>query len=244
MINENYLLENGVDLNSALELLGNISFYNQTLESYLEENKNRVHNIEKFREECNMPEYAILVHSLKSDAKYLGFTELADIAYEHEVAAKANDLETVNLRFKDLFDSINKFENIGLTYLSGGHRPAKVIVADESSVIRNIVTKAFEGKYEVLVASSGDEAIRLIQNNVYEDIKALILDLNMPGVDGFAVLDYFKENNLFDKIPVLIITGEVEQEKIDKALSYGVTDVIAKPFTLDSVRSAIEKINN
>jgi CheY-like chemotaxis protein len=46
---------------------------------------------------------------------------------------------------------------------------------------------------------------------------ALLLDLNMPEVDGFEVLDYFQANELFDKIPVCIITGDVEKERIDRA---------------------------
>jgi len=244
MIDASFLTNNGVDLNSALELLGDLSFYNETLEAFLEENRTRVPNIEKFREECNMPEYAILVHALKSDSKYLGFTELASIAYVHELASKSNDISTVNNRYKELIDCINKYTSIAETYLSGGHRPQKIIVADDSIVISNVVEKAFEGKYEVLVAANGQEAINLVQNNVYEDIVGLILDLNMPVVDGFAVLDYFKMNNLFAKIPVFIITGDVEKDRIDRAFTYPIIDVIPKPFTLESVRKAMEKVEN
>ena len=239
MYDENYLIENGVDLNSSLELLGDISFYNQTLEAFLEENHSRVPQIEKYREECNMNDYSILVHSLKSDAKYLGFNELADIAYVHEVASKDNEVDEINSRYKELHDAIVKYTNIGETYLNKGNRPKKIIVADESPVINNIVKKAFEGEYEVLVATNGKEAIDLVQNNIYEDIVGLVLDLNMPETDGFTVLDYFKANDLFPKVPVFIITGEVEEEKIEKAKSYDIKDVIAKPFTLENLREAM-----
>ena len=243
MVDKNYLNENGVDLEGALNLLGDMSFYNKTLEAFLEENRDRVPNIEKFREECNMSDYSILVHSLKSDAKYLGFNELADIAFVHETASKNNDIETINARSKELFDCITKYSNIAQTYLNNGHRPKKIIVADESPVISNVVKKAFEGKYEVLVASNGGETINLVQNNIYEDIIGLILDLNMPGVDGFAVLDYFQFNDLFSKVPVFIITGEVEEEKIKRAKTYDIMDVIAKPFTFESVREAMKKVD-
>ena len=82
------LTDNGVDLNSALELLGDLSFYDETIEAFLSENEIRLPNIEKYRKELNMEDYAILVHALKSDSKYLGFKSLADIAYEHELAKK------------------------------------------------------------------------------------------------------------------------------------------------------------
>ena len=97
-------------------------------------------------------------------------------------------------------------------------------------------------KYDVLIAVNGIEAINLIQGAVPEEIVALILDLNMPKADGFAVLDYLKENELSKRIPVCIITGDVEKEKIDRAFTYKVVDVIPKPFTSENVRNVIEKI--
>ena len=259
-----FLKNNGVNLDSALELLGDLSFYDETLEQFIEENKTRLANISKFKQEGNMSEYAILVHALKSDSKYLGFTDLADIAYTHEMASKANDINTVNAKYADLVNIYNKYDKIAFEYLgltkSSNNEEAKpvieeqvyvapvsdgekkIIVADDSSIITNIVEKAFEGKYKVLVASNGQEAVDKIKTNDAKDIVALILDLNMPEVDGFAVLDYFKDNNLFEKIPVCIITGDVEKERIDKAFTYGIVDVLPKPFTMDSVRNVVEKV--
>ncbi len=111
------LTDNGVNLENALELLGDLSFYDETLEAFLEENKTRVANIEKYKQEQNMEDYAILVHALKSDAKYLGFLELADIAYEHELASKANNVDEVNKKFTKLETMIDKYTKIAEKYL-------------------------------------------------------------------------------------------------------------------------------
>ena len=94
------------------------------------------------------------------------------------------------------------------------------------------------------MAYNGREAIDIVKNNVDDSIVGLLLDLNMPEVDGFAVLDYFKENNLFKRIPVCIITGDVQKERIDRAFNYPIVDVLAKPFTFDNVREEVEKIIN
>ena len=118
----------------------------------------------------------------------------------------------------------------------------KILVADDSKIIGNIVTRAFSNEYEVVIAYNGKEALDIIRNNVDDSLVGILLDLNMPDVDGFAVLDYFKENNLFKRIPVCIITGDVEKEKIDRAFTYKVVDVIPKPFTIENVRNVIEKI--
>ena len=254
-----FLRSNGVNLDNALELLGDLSFYDETLATFIEENKTRLPNIQKFKNEGNMADYAILVHALKSDAKYLGFMDLADIAYEHEMASKANDINTVNAKFNDLVNIYNKYARIAFKYLEteapvnsqqvvneptqASSNNKKIIVADDSIIISNIVVKAFEGEYEVLVANNGQETIDFIKANNTENIVALILDLNMPKVDGFAVLDYLRDNNLSKSIPVCIITGDVEKERIDRAFTYNIVDVLPKPFTIENVRNVVEKIS-
>ena len=111
------LTDNGVNLESALEFLGDLSFYDETLEAFLMENETRLPNIEKYRKELNMADYAILVHALKSDSKYLGFKELADIAYEHELASKANNVDEVNKKYDKLISEVEKVTNLAKKYL-------------------------------------------------------------------------------------------------------------------------------
>ena len=111
------LTDNCVDLDSALELLGDLSFYDETLESFLEENKTRIPNIEKYKKEQNMADYAILVHALKSDSKYLGFKDLADIAYAHELASKANNVDEVNKLYDKLIEQVERFTSLANKYL-------------------------------------------------------------------------------------------------------------------------------
>lgn len=118
----------------------------------------------------------------------------------------------------------------------------KILVADDSKLISNIVDRAFRENYEIISALNGKEAIDIINNNIDDSICCLLLDLNMPEVDGFEVLDYFKENKLFKRIPVCIITGDVQKERIDRAFNYDIVDVLAKPFTFENVRSVVDKV--
>lgn len=112
------ILQNaGVNLEGALELLGDLDFYNDTLQTFLEENETRIPDIKKFREAGDMPNYAILVHALKSDCKYLGFMPLADIAYEHELASKANNVDEVNKKFDELMAEVDKYTELAKKYL-------------------------------------------------------------------------------------------------------------------------------
>lgn len=111
------LTDNGVNLESALEFLGDLSFYDETLEAFLVENETRIPNIEKYKKELNMADYAILVHALKSDSKYLGFKELADIAYVHELASKANNVDEVNKKYDKLISEVDKITKLAKKYL-------------------------------------------------------------------------------------------------------------------------------
>ncbi len=65
----------------------------------------------------DMENYAILVHAMKSDSKYLGFTKLAELAYEHELASKANNVDEVKTKFADLMEEAERITNVAKEYL-------------------------------------------------------------------------------------------------------------------------------
>ena len=119
-----------------------------------------------------------------------------------------------------------------------------IIVADDSMIIQNIVEKGIGEGYKVLKAKHGKEAINHIIKNRNENIIGVFLDLTMPEYDGFMVLQYFKNNNLFHKYPVVIISGDDSRATIDKAFRFDIVDMLAKPFSKDNISLMIEKMKN
>ena len=117
-----------------------------------------------------------------------------------------------------------------------------IIVADDSTIIQNIVKNALKDKLVVLSASNGKEALDIIVNNREYDLVGMLLDLNMPDYNGFMVLNYFKNSNLFIKIPISIISGDDSKETIDRAFTYGITDMLNKPFSAENIRNAVDKM--
>ena len=111
-----YLEDNGVDINHALELLGDMDMYNMTINDFMAEVESKWARINEYKNTNNMPDYAIEVHSLKSDCKYLGFMTLADIAYQHELKSKENDSSFVNEHFDELTNEYNKVLEIAKNY--------------------------------------------------------------------------------------------------------------------------------
>ena len=112
-----YLMQNGVNIEKSLELLGDMEMYNMTITDFVNELPNKWTNIEKYKNENDMENYAIEVHSLKSDCKYLGFTTLADISYQHELKSKENDQEFVISNFDKLESEYKNVKRIATLYV-------------------------------------------------------------------------------------------------------------------------------
>lgn len=118
-----------------------------------------------------------------------------------------------------------------------------IVVADDSMIIKNIVEKALSNEYVVLKAGNGKETIKYITDKKY-DIVGMLLDLTMPDADGFVVLNYFKNNNLFKRYPVVIISGDDTKETIERAFSYDILDMLNKPFSSDNIKNMVNKMIN
>ncbi len=252
----NLLVNNGVNVNKALELFGDMATYDDTLVTFLNDAENKLKQIDDYKEKADMANYAILVHSLKSDAKYFGFDKLAELAYNHEMKSKANDFYYVSDHFDELMTEAKRIVNLVRKYLgkesvellddddngSGtGSKNQTILVVDDSAIIVNFVKKIFDNQYNVLIANDGAQALDIVKNTPSSQMACMLLDLNMPNVNGFEVLDYFKNNNLFKKVPVSIITGEGSKDIIEKAFTYPIVDVLMKPFNELNVESIVNK---
>lgn len=111
------LTNNGVDLQMGLDALGDMETYNDILKDFLTESESRLPNIIKYYNEGDMPNYAILVHAMKSDSKYLGFTKLIELSYNHEMASKDNNIEYVKNNINELLEEANRIIAICKEYL-------------------------------------------------------------------------------------------------------------------------------
>ena len=113
--NIDYLKNNGIDVDSGLELLGDIQTYNETMEEFFNELGNKLTKLKENKE--NLSEYAVYAHAIKSDSKYLGFKKLSEIALEHELKAKDNNQIFINEHYKELINEAVNIATIIKEYL-------------------------------------------------------------------------------------------------------------------------------
>ncbi len=105
--NIDILVNNGIDVDASVELLGDMDTVNETIKDFLAESEKRLPLIKEYKEKGDMPNYAILVHAMKSDAKYLGIKHLAELSLDHEMASKENNQAYVDEHYDELVNEAN-----------------------------------------------------------------------------------------------------------------------------------------
>lgn len=106
---------------------------------------------------------------------------------------------------------------------------ARILIADDSKMNQQILSEILGDRYEYLYADDGMQALDLLHSEFDID---LLLDINMPRLDGFGVLEVMKQRNWLQEIPVIITSSEDDESFIQKAYELGVTDYIRRPFNL------------
>src|SRR5262245_58896823 len=103
-----------------------------------------------------------------------------------------------------------------------------ILVVDDSSSVRKMVEFALRSKgYGVLAAEDGQAALEVLGREV---VQLVILDINMPRLDGLSLLKLMRERPEWDALPVLMLTTEDQLEDRERALALGASDYLPKPF--------------
>jgi len=118
----------------------------------------------------------------------------------------------------------------------------KAIVADDSRLIRGIIEKtAASIGFEVVQAGNGEEAMNMLEADGSE-INLVLLDWNMPVLNGIDVIKKMRGDDRFKMIPVLMISTESEDDRIKEAINAGAQGYLTKPFTTDKLLDAIRHV--
>ena len=311
MYDTNVLKKYGIDLEKCEDIFGDIDTYNEVLKSFLETIEERVNSINNHLANNDMNDYMIEVHSLKSDARYLGFDSLAKITSEIEDEYGKNDYNIIKSYNEKIMDSVRYYVSIARLYFGEApnqelddnvnpiqgnilenknidvpvleefdDKPViisttdpienedniikislnnndesipvikpklmkdKILVVDDSALITKFINRILSKDYDIVSATNGKEAIRLLDDeNFRKDLKLCLLDLNMPDVDGYQVLEYCKQNDYFKDIPIAIESGVEDTQNLDKINSYPIVGILLKPFKETDLQRIVEKSN-
>ena len=141
--------------------------------------------------------------------------------------------------YPELNKSFN--ENASEIYKSG---KTSIMIIDDDKLTCNLIAKIFDKKYDIIIANNGRDAIDTLKRCKDEtiNISCIFLDLIMPVLDGFSVLDYLNDNNYLNKMPVIIISGNYDKDTRNRAYSYQIADMLEKPFNAQVIKHRIENL--
>jgi len=119
--------------------------------------------------------------------------------------------------------------------------PKTILVVEDDTILRDLISqKLKKDNYEIVEAIDGEEGLKKAKE---EKPDIILLDLILPGIDGFGVLEQIKKDPEIAKIPVVILSNLGQKEEIEKGMSLGATDFLIKAhFTLSEIVVKIKKI--
>lgn len=107
----------------------------------------------------------------------------------------------------------------------------KILIVDDSELNRELLAGMLEDEYEIYQVENGKKAIDILEEN-REQFKLVLLDINMPVMDGYEVLSIMKRRKWLDKLPVIVISAEISGESVKKAYELGASDYFVRPFNV------------
>ena len=117
-----------------------------------------------------------------------------------------------------------------MSFINGKKSPRQtILIADDSEMNRSILTDMLGDEYEIMEAENGVEAVSILQK-YGNAISLLLLDIVMPEMDGFGVLNVMNKHRWIEDIPVIVISAETASTHVERAYELGVTEFISRPF--------------
>ena len=116
-----------------------------------------------------------------------------------------------------------------------------ILIVDDMEINRAILSQIFADRNQILEGENGLEAVQILEER-REHIAAVLLDILMPVMDGFQVMEKMKDMGLMEKIPVFLITADSSEESMRRGYQLGAMDIIEKPIVPYFVRRRVESV--
>ena len=196
----------------------NEQFYKEMLLAYLDNQK--YDSIEDAYQREDWENYRILVHSLKSTSLSIGATHISDQAKALEMAAKESDIGYIREHHGSVMENYRKLllDLNKILWEPAEERESSqewkdtvpdILVVDDDNMNLRIAQKMLKAKFQVDVVNSGEKALAFLKDG-HPDL--ILLDLHMPGMDGFEVMKLLQADDSYREIPVIFLTAKEKKK--------------------------------
>ncbi|MDR3255488.1 MAG: response regulator [Synergistaceae bacterium] len=255
------LSNQGISLYEGMKYAsGNIMRFRENVRVFMEQSEGARSEIEKRADALDWTALSFLLHSLKNMTATLGAVDLNASAAKAERICRGmtetdEEMEkllryAMPMMYLEWGTTCKGFKSfLGRTgYLERGvdheaqkenaEKTHKVLVIDDDEAMLELVRAQLARQYEVITANGGERALRVMKE---ENPDIILLDIEMPGMDGWETLDRIEDNPATADIPVIFLTGRSDSDDRIKGMDAGASDYITKPFERDILLANIRR---
>ena len=227
---------------------GSEEFYQEMLSSYLA--NNRSDELEDFYKQEDWENYRIAVHALKSTSLSIGGVDVSEQAKALETASKDEDKDFITEHhgklmkdYRGLLSQINAVINnedaSEIAEIEEDEDKTLIFAVDDDAMNLRSIELIMQGDYNVRCFDSGESVLHALKEELP---RMILLDVRMPGMDGFEVLKCLKESDEYQNIPVIFLTADEERDTEIQGFKEGVLDFIRKPFASEIMMERVKRI--
>ncbi|MGN0495260.1 MAG: response regulator [Lachnospiraceae bacterium] len=248
-------LKEFLDVNTGMTYCCNSEdFYKEMLTTYVDNNK--VAELEDCFKEEDLENYRIQVHALKSTSMSIGAVTLSEAAKALEMAAKEERVGYIEEHHAEVVEayksllgelelvltdskSENALEEMPEDAMDELDEKPCILVVDDSAINLRSAEHMLEDKFLVHSMTSGKLALEFLEKTLPD---LILLDLHMPEMDGFEVMERIQADDRYKDIPVVFLTADDDRDTEIKGFQMGALDFIKKPFVADIMIQRINRI--
>ncbi|MCY4730231.1 response regulator [Natronomonas gomsonensis] len=117
-----------------------------------------------------------------------------------------------------------------------------ILIADDDEEMRELLRFKLQNGYDVTAVADGEECWRYLDENADDLPDLMVLDVMMPGLSGYRILDRMRDDERFDDVEVIMLTSRGREDDIVRALDAGATDYMTKPFSGNELVARIQRV--
>jgi len=183
------------------------------------------------------------IRDMVCEAEVPGYARLRLTVSIGGVLADNETIESAVARADGLMYQAKNRKNMIVTEKSGidsaeAKERQQILIVDDSQINCEILAEILKDEYRILEAANGEECINLLKQ-CGTGIALLLLDINMPVMDGFEVLDLMNRKHWIEDIPVIMISSEDSASYVRRAYEMGASDYISRPFDVQVVHQRV-----
>ncbi len=222
----------GIDMAEALKYNGSEEVFAELWEIFKNSAPEKGAEIENLCKVRDWSNYTIKVHALKSSARLVGATALADLAQKLENAGDAGDEAYITEHHDEMMKAYRA--------LTGTAEKKRLIIIDDDDVYGRIITSWLRDRYQTETFTNGEEGVVWLSSNGAD---LVLLDYRMPGMNGRQVLELIRSDPRTASVPVVFLTGEDNAQDMDELKALDAQGFVLKTdVSKNELTETVEKI--